>query len=101
MEMLGEVRGPDLLRIKGIVNVDGRPIVIQAVQHMFHPLSELPEWPDEDRRSRIVFITRNVPREQIERTLDALSLDIAPRAKSEVIDPEAFRQFVAAASKFR
>ena len=74
MGMLGEVRGPDLLRIKGIVNVGGRPIVIQAVQHMFHPLHELPEWPDDDRRSRLVFITRNVSREQIERTLDALSL---------------------------
>jgi G3E family GTPase len=101
MGMLGEVRGPDLLRIKGIVNVDGRPIVVQAVQHMFHPLYELPQWPDNDRRSRIVFITRNVPREQIERTLDALSLDIAPRVDASSIDPEAFRRFVAAASKFR
>ncbi len=99
MDMLGEVRGPSLLRIKGIVNVGGRPIVLQAVQHMFHPLSELSQWPDDDRRSRIVFITRDVAREQIERTLDALSLDIAPRAQG--IDPEAFRQFVAAASKFR
>jgi G3E family GTPase len=98
--MLGEVRGPSLLRIKGIVNVEGRPIVIQAVQHMFHPFGELPEWPDEDRRSRIVFITRGVSREEIERTLDALSLDLAPRAQG-AIDPEAFRQFVAAASKFR
>jgi G3E family GTPase len=101
MGLLGEVQGPNLLRIKGIVNIGGRPIVIQAVQHMFHPLSELPEWPDDDRRSRIVFITRNVERERIERTLDALSMDIAPRAKGEMIDPEEFRQFVAAASKFR
>jgi len=103
MDMLGEVRGPSLLRIKGIVNVGGRPIVIQGVQHMFHPLNELPDWPDDDRRSRIVFITRDVAREQIERTLDALALDIAPRAQglNQAIDPEAFRQFVAAASKFR
>ncbi|HEY6023465.1 MAG TPA: GTP-binding protein [Pseudolabrys sp.] len=101
MGMLGEVRGPDLLRIKGIVNVGGRPIVVQAVQHMFHPLYELPEWPNDDRRSRIVFITRNVPREQIERTLDALSLDIAPRTGDASIDPDEFRRFVAAASKFR
>lgn len=99
MGLLGEVRGPNLLRIKGIVNIDGRPIVIQAVQHMFHPLRELPAWPDDDRRSRIVFITRDVSREQIERTLDALSLDFAPREQG--INPEAFRQFVAAAGKFR
>ena len=101
MGMLGEVRGPDLLRIKGIVNVDGRPIVVQAVQHMFHPLHELPEWPDDDRRSRLVFITRNISRDQIERTLDALSLDITPRIEAASINPDEFRQFVAAASKFR
>ncbi len=98
--LLRDVKGPSLLRIKGIVNIDGRPIVIQAVQHMFHAPSELPEWPDEDRRSRIVFITRDVSRAEIERTLDALSVTIAPRADT-AIDPEAFRQFVAAASKFR
>ena len=101
MGMLGEVRGPDLLRIKGIVNVGGRPIVIQAVQHMFHPLRELPDWPDDDRRSRLVFIVRNISRAQIERTLDALSLDITPRLDAASINPDEFRQFVAAASKFR
>jgi len=101
MGLLGEMKGPNLLRIKGIVNVAGRPIVIQAVQHMFHPLSELPDWPDDDHRSRIIFITRDVPREQIERTLDVLSLEIAPQGQKMSIDPDAFRQFVAAASKFR
>lgn len=99
MGMLGEVRGPDLLRVKGIVNVGGRPIVIQAVQHMFHPLSELPAWPENDPRSRIVFITRNIPREQIERTLGALSLETGPSTRS--INAEAFSRFVAAAAKFR
>jgi G3E family GTPase len=101
MGLLGDIRGPNLLRIKGIVNIDRRPIVIQAVQHMFHPLRELPDWPDDDRRSRIVFITRNVSREEIERTLDVLSLEIAPPAQEAAINPEAFRRFVAAASRFR
>ena len=100
MGLLRDVKGPSLLRIKGIVNIDDRPIVIQAVQHMFHPPTELPEWPDDDRRSRIVFITRDLSRAEIERTLDALSVTIAPRAGT-TIDPDAFRQFVAAASKFR
>ena len=101
MGLLGEMKGPNLLRIKGIVNVAGRPIVIQAVQHMFHPLSELPEWPDENHRSRIVFITRDISREQIEQTLSVLSLEIPAQRHEMAIDPNAFRQFVAAASKFR
>ena len=100
-ELLREIKGSSLLRIKGIVNVAGRPIVLQAVQHMFYPLSELPEWPGEDRRSRIVFITRDMPREKIDRTLDVLSLEPAPKRDNTRIDPDAFRQFVNAAGKFR
>lgn len=65
------LKGPDLLRIKGIVNVvemDG-PIVIHGVQHIFHPPAVLEAWPSDDRRTRIVFITRNVDRKLLEDTL--------------------------------
>ncbi|MFA7665719.1 MAG: GTP-binding protein, partial [Burkholderiaceae bacterium] len=52
----------DLLRVKGILNVAGqpRPIVVQAVQRLFHPPARLEHWPDADTRSRIVFITRGL-----------------------------------------
>lgn len=54
--------GPDLLRVKGILDVVGRerPVVVQAVQSLFHPPFELPSWPQGPRRSSIVFITRNL-----------------------------------------
>jgi G3E family GTPase len=60
---LAAFKGPDLLRVKGIVNVSGRsgPVVIHGVQHSFHPPVELARWPDADRRSRLVFIARNIP----------------------------------------
>jgi G3E family GTPase len=62
LEMLAAFQGPDLLRVKGIVNVADRagPLVIQGVQHIFHPPIELPAWPSDDRRTRIVFITRGL-----------------------------------------
>lgn len=67
-------RGDHLLRIKGIVNIAGetQPIAIHGVQHLFHNPVRLPEWPDDDRRSRIVFITRDLDRDVIEKSLDAL-----------------------------
>jgi G3E family GTPase len=57
------LRGKDLLRIKGILNVIDQPgpVVVHAVQHLLHPISRLRRWPSEDRRSKIVFITRNIP----------------------------------------
>ena len=65
------LKGPDLLRIKGIVNVADmdKPVVVHGVQHVFHPPAVLDEWPSEDLRTRIVFITRDVERKVIEDTL--------------------------------
>ena len=75
LESLIAGKGADLLRVKGIVNVAERPetpAVIHGVQHLFHPVQWLDAWPDEDRRTRIVFITRDIPKAAIERFLDAL-----------------------------
>ena len=71
--MIGQ-HGDKLLRIKGILNIAGRdkPIAVHGVQHMFHDPAELAEWPDNDRRSRIVFITRDLDRSVIEDKLDSL-----------------------------
>jgi G3E family GTPase len=59
--------------LKGIVAVEGRsrPVVIHGVQHVLHPPRELPDWPDGDQRTRIVFITRNIARGAIETSFDA------------------------------
>jgi len=67
VQVLTSLRGADLLRVKGIVNVAGEPgpVVVQGAQHVFHPPVTLDAWPSGDRRSRIVFITRNLTRESI------------------------------------
>jgi G3E family GTPase len=56
------LRGANLLRVKGVVNIAGieGPVVIQGVQHVLYPPVQLPAWPDADRRSRIVFITQGL-----------------------------------------
>jgi len=68
MAVLTALRGPDLLRVKGLVAVAGArgPVVVQAVQHIAHRPVELEDWPDNDRRSRLVFITRNLGRAEVE-----------------------------------
>lgn len=74
LDGLAAMRGDDLLRLKAIVALSDRPdqpVVLHGVQHLFHPPVLLPEWPSEDRRTRMVFITRDLPRETIETTLAA------------------------------
>jgi G3E family GTPase len=62
--MLITMRGADLLRIKGILNIAGSdaPVAVHGIQHLFHPPAVLPGWSNADRRSRIVFITRDLDR---------------------------------------
>jgi len=68
LQALTSLRGPDLLRVKGIVHVEGErgAVVLQGAQHVFHPPVTLEPGHDTDPRSRIVFIVRNIPRGSIE-----------------------------------
>jgi G3E family GTPase len=80
LETLAEHCGADLLRLKGIVNVaesPERPAVIHGVQHVFHALAWLKHWPSDDRRSRVVFITRRVPQRWGEALVDVISAEVA------------------------
>ena len=79
VEMLITLYGADILRIKGILNIDGvdDPIVIHGVQHVFHPPARLEAWPDDSRQSRLVFIVRDLKPEMFEHTLKAFNEDSA------------------------
>lgn len=80
VQVLTSLRGSDLLRVKGLVNVEGErgPVVVQGAQHVFHPPVTLEAWPSDDRRSRIVFIARNLSRESVESLFAAVGTLAAP-----------------------
>jgi G3E family GTPase len=67
METLIALRGADVLRVKGFLDVQGcqGPVLVQIVQHLMNPPIELAAWPDGERRSRLVFITRHIPERQV------------------------------------
>jgi G3E family GTPase len=75
MAVLTALRGGDLLRVKGLVAVEGcrGPVVVHAVQHVAHRPVELEDWPDDDHRSRLVFITRNLSRPPVEALFRAVA----------------------------
>jgi len=82
LELLMRFVGSNILRVKGILNIEGseQPIVVHGVQHIFHPPVPLPAWPSEDRRSRLVFITQDVDRDVIEHTFRAFQ-QVLPQAR--------------------
>jgi G3E family GTPase len=69
LELLKSYHGANLLRMKGIVKVaddPARPVVLHGVQHVFHPPVRFASWPDGDRRTRLVFIVKDIERSMIE-----------------------------------
>ena len=81
LTMLLQARGEDILRVKGLLNTgDEGPLLLNGVQHVVHPPVHLDEWPDDDRRSRIVFIGRGARREDVERSLAAFNRAASVRA---------------------
>jgi G3E family GTPase len=75
LQSITSLRGRDLLRMKGIVNVAGLPgpVVVHGVQHVIHPAVRLATWPDSDRRTRVVFITQNIPQAGLQKSLEVLA----------------------------
>ena len=81
IELLRQTHGPKLLRVKGIVALTDdprRPVVIHGVQHIFHPPHRLENWPDQDQRTKIVFILKDLDEKFIEGLYAALTSQPAP-----------------------
>ncbi|MFN3130015.1 CobW family GTP-binding protein [Roseibium sp.] len=81
LDLLRSAHGPKLLRVKGIVQLaedPDRPVVIHGVQHVFHPPATLDAWPDEDRRTRMVFITKDLPEGFVRKMFEAFSGALRP-----------------------
>jgi G3E family GTPase len=76
LELLRGYHGPNLLRVKAIIKLQedpDRPLVIHGVQHIFHPPFKLEKWPDDDHRTRLVFITRDIKKAELENLFKAFS----------------------------
>ncbi len=81
LELLRATHGAKLLRIKGIVKLaemPDTPVVVHGVQHVFHPTARLDNWPDDDHRSRLVFITRDLPEHTVRELFEAFLGIAAP-----------------------
>ncbi|PWB82020.1 MAG: GTP-binding protein [Methylocystaceae bacterium] len=76
LEILRQAHGPRLLRVKGVVGLSddlSRPVVIHGVQHVFHPPHRLAAWPDDDHRTRLVFIVKDLDESFVSQLYNAVA----------------------------
>jgi G3E family GTPase len=81
IDLLRSLHGPKLLRLKGIVKIAEEPdlpLVIHGVQHVLHPAVRLERWPDDDQRTRLVLITRDLTAAEVTPLFDAFLNRSAP-----------------------
>jgi G3E family GTPase len=81
LELLRATHGAKLLRIKGIVKLaemPDTPVVVHGVQHVFHPTARLDRWPDDDHRTRLVFITHDLSERTVRELFEAFLGIAAP-----------------------
>lgn len=76
LTMLLNRHGQRVLRVKGILNLEGeaRPVAIHGVQHLVHPPTHMEAWPSEDRRSHIVFIVDGLDASLLKRSFEAFTI---------------------------
>jgi G3E family GTPase len=81
LTLLLNTHGDRVLRVKGLLDVAGSdtPVVVHGVQHLIHPPSHLPSWPEGLRRSRLVFILRDLEPSAIERSFVVFQQALANR----------------------
>jgi len=69
--MLLQAHGPDVLRIKGLLDLgDAGPVVMNVAQHVVHPPEHLPTWPAGADRPYLVFIVRDLDPARIAESLE-------------------------------
>ena len=79
----------EVLRMKGVLDVEGVPVLVESIRHVFHPPVELDRWPENRSGSRLVVIAQGIEKADIERTLNALSF----AAVEKPLDPAAYADF--------
>lgn len=94
LNLLSTLKGERLLRLKAILNVEGRPVAIHAAQTVVHEPVDLVSWPSDERDSRFVVISQGSIRAEFEESLGLLDFE-APRAQATPsFDAEAYQKFL-------
>ena len=100
LNLLATMKGENILRLKAILNVEGKPIALHGTHTIIHEPIEITKWPSSDHASRFVVITNGPLQKQFERSLELLDFNVQQHEKVELINPESYQNFLKLAESF-
>lgn len=100
LNLLATMKGENILRLKAILNVGGKPVALHATQTIVHVPMELKNWPSDDRSSRFVVISKGSIKKQFERSLELLDFNVQQYDEVTLINPNSYQKFLKLAESF-
>ena len=100
LNLLTTMKGENILRLKAILNVEGRPIALHGTHTIIHEPIAMLEWPSADHSSRFVVITNGPIQKQFERSLELLDFNVQKRDEVSLINPDSYQNFLKLAESF-
>ncbi|MBM3373320.1 MAG: hypothetical protein FJY44_05550, partial [Betaproteobacteria bacterium] len=101
LQMLPAMKGDRLLRVKGLLDVEGQPVAVHIVHSVVHEPRVMERWPDAEQRSRLVFIGHDLRAEELEAGLELLSYAGPPAAAGFTVEASAYAEFLQVATRLR
>ena len=94
MDLISIFKSDRILRSKSILNINGKPAILESVRQVFHPIRYLKKWPYKNKMNKLFFVCQNdIGIEEIKKSLDCLSIIVKKNSSSKLIDVNDFSVF--------
>lgn len=100
LNLLTTMKGENILRLKAILNVEGKPVALHGTHTIIHEPINMSEWPSADHSSRFVVITNGPIQKQFERSLELLDFNVQTHKEVSLINPDSYQNFLKLAESF-
>lgn len=100
LNLLTTMKGENILRLKAILNVEGRPLALHGTHTIIHEPISMSEWPSDDHTSRFVVIANGPIQKQFERSLELLDFNVQTHDEVSLINPDSYQKFLKLAESF-
>jgi len=100
LNLLTTMKGENILRLKAILNVEGKPVALHGTHTIIHEPINMSEWPSADHSSRFVVIANGPIQKQFERSLELLDFNVQTHKEVSLINPDSYQNFLKLAESF-